>query len=653
MPSMSDDNNSGTLSYDGSIDRRAFVAATGAGVTTALAGCSNSGSGPTTTSQTSTDDGGDKTSHQTSEAPPDGGKPRLGMGTAPANLNPLKTSSAYSFALLDNIYSYGTAADPKTLKPVPWAMKDWTVNPDNVGSSSPTVTATLRDDLTFNDGEPVTAEDVKFTVEYVTEQGAAGSVAASQFRNVDHVEVDKPEGTKVHYYFSQKDRAWLSNVVGNIILPKHRWKDISDYSKYSPRKNGGPVGSGPFELSDYKWDSWFELSPRSDDAIPWNGMKPWLHDEGPFIDTVRIELFGSTQALNQAALDGDVDQTFQSVTVDKAAKATDKENLEVSQAKANGWQYHGFNTRRVPLDDVAFRQFLSKMLDKTWVTESLFKGIGAQRGTWSTPKAYQQWHPDSPSELDGSYEGIPIPDLSFPGDQGSFGLDQDAISAAREWLVNHDEAKYDYSIGSKQSGQVASPDGKAIYVDGQPIGQAHTDNDGNGGKGPLVMTFNPPKKQPKQARTASKWVEALQKVGVPVSKQVMSQNSMLPKIYKNEDFDMYEMGWTDMGWLNTYYEQLFGEPGADLDGSSDALLYNSEGYTGAQELIDKQAKMMEVEPRQPVVKKILAQIYHDAPANVTYYSKYLQPYTTRFTGRVQMVGGISNHYTWLNIRKNE
>lgn len=45
------------------------------------------------------------------------------------------------------------------------------------------MTATMRDDLLFNDGVPVTAEDAKFTVDYITEQGVNGAVVLELYRD--------------------------------------------------------------------------------------------------------------------------------------------------------------------------------------------------------------------------------------------------------------------------------------------------------------------------------------------------------------------------------------------------------------------------------------------------------------------------------------
>lgn len=628
------------------VNRRKFIAGVTAGTAAGLAGCSSSTN--TTTSST----GNTGTTTQETDEPVHGGKPVLGMATEPDTLNPLATGSTYSLRIFENIYTFGTTIRPETSQIVPWGMKDWEVHPENVGTSSPTIVAELRDGLTFSDGEPVTAEDVQFTVEYIKEQDTAGTIASSQFSAVESVGVDSPDGTTVNYFLSEKGNAWSREIMGELILPKHIWKNVPDYSQYTPRDNGGPIGSGPFELTDYSWPSWFELELRDD--VIWNTLDhaDWLHDDGPFIDSLRVEVFSSKTALNQALLNGDVDQTMLTVSVDKGVEAQNND-MKVYRSQDSGWQEIGFNTRRVPLDCPAFRQLLARLYDWDYYIKELYKNIGAVKPDYATPPAFEEWRPPRPSEID-EYEGIPIPDLEFPGEVGTNNLDQAAIDEAREFLINHDRAKHDYSVGEATSGVTNTPDGQEIYVNGTPLTEAHTDNNGESLDSPLLMLYNPPSDQPKVAQAVMAWIDVLQKTGIPAEGQAIAFNSQVPRVFAQENFDMYEAGWgSSISALNLHYSPRFGEAGADLDGNSEATKFNPMGYTGTQDLVDQHKQIMEVEPRKPIVKKILANIWQDAPVLLQYHSNVIQPVTDAFTGHVQKVGGISNYHNWLNIRKTQ
>lgn len=504
-----------------------------------------------------------------------GGRPTIGMDTAPDTLNVLSTSTAYSFQILDNIYTYGTATHPSTFEFIGGGFEDWTLNPDNIGTESPTMTATIRDGLTFNDGTPVTAEDVKFSADYIVSQEVAGSIAASQFDSLagfedgsvggNGVTVDDPEGDTVNYFLTEKDNEWFTAILGQVFLPKHVWQDVSDYQKYTPRNSSeGIVGSGDMVLADFNWENWFELDIRSQDERPdWNSIYDYLDDDGPFVDGVRYEIFGSQTALNQAVLDKDVDTSRGGLTVDKAVEAERADGISVVESEDSGWSHTSWNIRRVPLDDKAFRQFLVRMYDDTWIIESEKKGIGGRRGSYVTPFAYREWRPDEPWNID-SHEGIELPNLAFPGSQGDFQLNTDQISAARNWLVGHQDAKHDYTWEEANVEGAASGDGKVLHVNGQPFNEAHTNNFGEPGQGPLEVSFNPPQEDVDEARIQQRWTGALKQVGVPVNTKVQSFNSQIPKVYGQEDFDIYSMGWVNIGVNNDHYAQFFGSAGADL-----------------------------------------------------------------------------------------
>lgn len=637
------------FSREGSIDRRKFISGVGAGVAVGMAGCSSDNGG---TSPTETDPSGNgETDTQTPTAKSskivEGGDYLLGMASPPNNLNILATGTAYAFTILDPIYTYGTTLHPETQEVIPYGFKDWTLNTDNVGSSSkPTMTATLQEGMEFSDGEPVTAEDIKFSVEYIQEQEPAGSISASQFEAVS--KVTAASETEVEFYLSKKDAGWATSILGLPFMPKHIWSEQDDYSKYNPRKSEeGVVGSGMMTLGDFNWENWYELQMRDRELMPWLDDWDFVHDEAPFIDTLRIEIFGSASAMHQSLLNAEIDQTYGTLPVDKAASATKKESLKVLQSQDDGWSHHSWNLRRKPFDDQVFRRFLVKALDWKFVIEDLYKGIGATKGSYVTPKAFGAWRPPEPTEAD-SHEGIPLPDLSFPkATRGNSTLNAEARAEMRAFLTESSDAKYDYTFETYDTDAATAPDGKVLHVDGEPLPKAHTDNNGNPGQGPLEMSFNPPSSSPLGARIASNWLSVLKGTGIPSRGMIQSFNSQIPKVYTNHNFDMFEMGWTGLTVTNDHYAQFFGKQGIGEGG------FNPMAYTGAQEHINKNKSMMELKPRQPIVKKILAQIWSDAPTLVTKYDKILQPVTNEWSGRIKAVGGVTHAQNWVNVHKTQ
>ncbi|HKZ78798.1 MAG TPA: ABC transporter substrate-binding protein [Pyrinomonadaceae bacterium] len=107
--------------------------------------------------------------------------------------------------------------------------KDWTFN--------------LRRGVHWHDGQMLSADDVKFTFDYLREHPFPmfASEAASQ---IEHVEVHSPGQVKFH--LKQPAQDFLDDIAGIIlILPRHIWQSVIDPLKFlSP---SAFVGTGPFK----------------------------------------------------------------------------------------------------------------------------------------------------------------------------------------------------------------------------------------------------------------------------------------------------------------------------------------------------------------------------------------------------------------------
>ncbi len=615
------------LSRGVDISRRNFLGAVGAGTVAGTAGCLDF----LTT-------GGDE--------PVEGGRPVVGLATAPDTLNPLRTSTAYSWAIIEHIYDFGTVEHPESGETMPHAIVDWELNEDNVDTDDPTIVAELREGMTWNDGEDVTAEDIAFTIEYIQEQEPAGTISAANYLHVEDVEA--VDDHTVEYYLSAPDAAWQEQILGSIILPKHIWEDVDDYETYQPREaDEGLVGSGPMELSEYDWESWFELEWRDEDEI-WHTEHEWIEDGAPFIDAFRVEIFGSEDALEQSVLQGETDYPFLSFTVDNAVQAVENDDLEVFESEDDGWRHQSYNLRRVPFDCPAFRQLMVKLVDTKWIIDDVYEGIGAVGGTYATPKPYTQWRPPEPSDV-SDYENVEVPDLSFLGDSGEGrGVTIDDVV---NFLEDHDRAAHDYSAGPVEDSTVEAD--QELYVDGVPLSEAHTDNDGNDGQGPIVMSLRPPDDNPNEVRVGERTVEVMREAGIPAEQEIVGFNQLQLQTYQDQDFDVFMMGWSNIGWANDHYAQLYSSAGADLEGDSDAMTFNAMGYTGADDEIEAADAEMHPDARRPHVRTALAKIWSDAPTNICWHARVIQPLNNDWDGAIEEVGGIANEWTAMNLHLDE
>lgn len=114
-----------------------------------------------------------------------------------------------------------------------------------------TYTFTLKDNVYFHDGEPITIDDVEFTMERIQDP----TVKSPKRPVWDGVLIKKIDSRKISFTLKQPYAPFIDNFTVGII-PRHIWKDIpSDEFSFS-EFNVDAVGSGPYEVKKVKRNSY-------------------------------------------------------------------------------------------------------------------------------------------------------------------------------------------------------------------------------------------------------------------------------------------------------------------------------------------------------------------------------------------------------------
>ena len=131
----------------------------------------------------------------------------------------------------------------------------------------------LRDDVKWHDGVPVTARDVKFTLELLTDPDVAESTPGS-FRSVEVID-DTTLTVRAR-------EAWTGdNWTWEIALPEHRLKDLDRKTFRTWEFWKAPIGNGPYRFSRFVPRTMVELEANPDH-----------YDGQPKIDRVIVKLVG-------------------------------------------------------------------------------------------------------------------------------------------------------------------------------------------------------------------------------------------------------------------------------------------------------------------------------------------------------------------------
>ncbi len=297
---------------------------------------------------------------------------RTGINSPLKNMNPVAAKDHLEFMELRMIYDRLFRIAPSG-KAEPWAAESYKV------VDPTTIELTLRQGMKFHDGMEVTAEDVKFSLDYHTQWKAPFFVES--LKHLDSVETTGKYGIRLK--LKDPYAPFIPNLLGAIfILPKHIWQDIPDKVDISDPLNFAnekPVGSGPFKF-DY-WDRGRELKVSA--------FKE--HFSAPKVDGIIRVVYGSHDAMAVAIEKGECDRTRYIL---KPSLLMDMQ--KVNNVVAKGYPNHGFytlsyHTRRPPLDDPAFRQAIDLVIPRELMIEAILSGFGAPGGSVIAPtNAF--WH---------------------------------------------------------------------------------------------------------------------------------------------------------------------------------------------------------------------------------------------------------------------
>lgn len=232
------------------------------------------------------------------------------------------------------------------------------------------VTFHINPDARFQDGEPITAEDVIFSFETLIEKGHPFFQAYYE----DVAKVEKLGELEVKFSFGDTSNRELPLILGQLpVLPEHYWKD----REFGSGSLDIPVGSGPYKIGPFEAgrsvtyvrneDYWAKDLPVNNGRYNFDRISFEYFSD----DTVAMEAFKagvynfreeSSAKAWATAYNGDKFENGQLV----------KEEIEHDQPA--GMQGFIYNTRRSVFKDPLVRQALAYAFDFEWTNKNLFYG---------------------------------------------------------------------------------------------------------------------------------------------------------------------------------------------------------------------------------------------------------------------------------------
>lgn len=282
---------------------------------------------------------------------------------APRSLDPLYCNSVYEALPVNQIFDTLVAYDP-SLNVIPALAETWTISKDNRE-----FTFVLREGVRFHNGDPLTAEDVEFSIcrqlchdadveslahSYLMVVEGAVEFADGLTEDVSGVQVIDPRTVKIRLvkpYPSFLEVLAMDNLG---IVPEALVRKIG-----SEAFGRSPVGTGPFRLAEW-----------SDDLLRMDANQDYFRGR-PHLDQVNIRFLTEADSDFGAARFMLRELDVLEPPTDSLASLSDDRLVDLHRYQQLSLSFLGLNTSRPPLDQKWLRQAIAHALDRgTMVADS-------------------------------------------------------------------------------------------------------------------------------------------------------------------------------------------------------------------------------------------------------------------------------------------
>jgi peptide/nickel transport system substrate-binding protein len=266
-----------------------------------------------------------------------------------ATLDPHLQWDTDSYAIYRNIFDNLVTRDPSG-KIVPQVASAWRYVDDT------TIEFTIRKDVKFHDGSPLTPEDVAYSIRRIIDP-ALRSPQLSQF---DQIASAEPQGDdKVVMKTKSPYPALLAQLVKLSIVPKAYVEKVG-----AQKFNAEPMGSGPFKLK--QWQKGVQTALEANETY-WRGKPPFRSVTFRVVPDV---------ATRMADLQTGKADLIRQLSPDEAATIKKDAKLQVLAVPTERIGYMFLNAQWGPTQDVRVRRAVAMSIDRKAIIDALLQGYG-------------------------------------------------------------------------------------------------------------------------------------------------------------------------------------------------------------------------------------------------------------------------------------
>jgi peptide/nickel transport system substrate-binding protein len=290
----------------------------------------------------------------TSDSPRSGGTVIRRLEGEPKTLNWLMTTTADENYIMLYLYDPLIYWD-ENLEYVNCLASGYEVSDDHLQ-----ITVQLRDNIFWHDGQPITARDVKFTMDMIKDPTVPALNKEGYFNKLDRLEVVDDRTVVFHWKEAYAPSVYALSQISPI--PEHIY-GVGDFEKNPANRK--PVGSGPFKFEEWRMAQYIILTRNEN-----------YHGEKAYLDRVIFRVIEDDAVALNALKAGELDEMRVS-QIQWERQTNDEDFL----SKFNKYHYYvpsynyiGWNCRSEWFRDRRVRLAMTKLFDRESINAKIYSG---------------------------------------------------------------------------------------------------------------------------------------------------------------------------------------------------------------------------------------------------------------------------------------
>jgi peptide/nickel transport system substrate-binding protein len=250
--------------------------------------------------------------------------------------------------LYDSLYIF----DPD-FKPISWLATGY-----KASSDGKQYTVTLRENVTWHDGKPFVADDVKFTYELM--QKAAGNPWRSGVTNITAIEA--PDAKTVVFTLRGANPEFVLRPLADTpIIPKHVWAEVKPEEVKA--FTGGKVGTGPYKLVEYQSSTLYRFQAND----TYFAGKPTVRE-------IIVPIIKDNNTIFSSIRTGELDTTTRTLQPELAREFGTNPQLRIERGAAFGSTLLQLNSSKPPFDQKEVRLAIAYAIDNQKLVDTVMLG---------------------------------------------------------------------------------------------------------------------------------------------------------------------------------------------------------------------------------------------------------------------------------------